>query len=291
MQKFGTTDRRSGPSVISIIAALTCFLPSSAGVAQNSETSGENAKRPLIVYRLDPITNTRVLPNSFPNIPGEEGGELSLAGCRGEYESESLAIYARQELKNLQLEISDLRCANQVLPKSSFEPFVVKCWYQAGRDVMFHDGVKRFVPELLLKDDALVRVDTQNETNHVRSTEESGGTGYLPASGKDPKELEQLRPVDAATLQPLTIPGETVKQFWLTLHIPDNAVGGTYTGTVRLSASGIKTVEVPISVTVHDFELAYPRMVYSIYYPGKLSAEPTEGTIAAHYKSEEQMRV
>lgn len=290
MQEFGTTDRRSGPSVISIIAALTCFLPSSAGVAQNSETSGENAKRPLIVYRLDPITNTRVLPNSFPNIPGEEGGELSLAGCRGEYESASLAIYARQELKNLQLEISDLRCANQVLPKSSFEPFVVKCWYQAGRDVMFHDGVKRFVPELLLKDDALVRVDTQNETNQVRSTEESGGTGYLPASGKDPKELEQLRPVDAATLQPLTIPGETVKQFWLTLHIPDNAAGGTYTGTVRLSAAGIKTVEVPISVTVHDFELAYPRMVYSIYYPGKLSAEPTEGTIAAHYKSEEQMR-
>ena len=83
MQKFGTTDRRSGPSVISIMAALPCFLPSSAGVAQNSETSGENAKRPLIVYRLDPITNTRVLPNSFPNIPGEEGGELSLAGCRG----------------------------------------------------------------------------------------------------------------------------------------------------------------------------------------------------------------
>ena len=175
MQEFGTTDRRSGPSVISIIAALTCFLLSSAGVAQNSETSGENAKRPLIVYRLDPITNTRVLPNSFPNIPGEEGGELSLAGCRGEYESASLAIYARQELKNLQLEISDLRCANQVLPKSSFEPFVVKCWYQAGRDVMFHDGVKRFVPELLLKDDALVRVDTQNETNQVRSTDDCDG--------------------------------------------------------------------------------------------------------------------
>ena len=73
MQEFGTTDRRSGPSVISIIAALTCFLPSSAGVAQNSETSGENAKRPLIVYRLDPITNTRVLPNSFPISPVKKG--------------------------------------------------------------------------------------------------------------------------------------------------------------------------------------------------------------------------
>ncbi|MFL2869417.1 MAG: hypothetical protein ACJZ8O_01600 [Pirellulaceae bacterium] len=79
---------------------------------------------------------------------------------------------------------------------------------------------KRLVPELLLKDDDLVRVDSENETNSVRSTAEDGSTKYLSASGKDPKALEELRPVDAATLQPVTIPAGTMKQFWLTLHIP-----------------------------------------------------------------------
>ena len=155
---------------------------------------------------------------------------------------------------------------------------------------MFHDGVKRFVPELLLKDDDLVRVDSESETNSVRSTAEDGSTKYLSASGKDPEALEELRPIDAATLQPVTIPADTLKQFWLTLHIPKDAAAGKYTGSIRLSAQSIKSVEIPIDVTVYDFELAQPKMIYSIYYPGKLSDEQPSGTIAAHYKSEEQMR-
>lgn len=155
---------------------------------------------------------------------------------------------------------------------------------------MFHDGVKRLVPELLLKDDALVRVDIENETNSVRSTAADGSTKYLPASGQDPMVLEELHPIDASALQPATIPGKTLKQFWLTLRIPEDAAAGTYIGSLRLSAKDIKAIDVPIEVTVHDFQLAQPKMTYSIYYPGKLSVETPQGTIAAHYKSEKQMR-
>ena len=54
------------------------------------------------------------------------------------YESASFALYACLVLKNLRLEMSDLRVRNRVLPKSSFEPYVVKCWYQSGRYVMCH---------------------------------------------------------------------------------------------------------------------------------------------------------
>ncbi|MBC8355289.1 MAG: hypothetical protein H8E66_25210 [Planctomycetes bacterium] len=256
----------------------------------NYYNAGDRADSQLIVYRLDAITSRRALPDCFPDVPGKAGAALRLAGCRDEYESASLAVYARDDVQQLRLEISDLRSGDHVLPRSAFEAWVVKCWYQAGRDVMFHDGVKRLVPELLLKDDALVRVDTKNETNAVRSTAENGSTRYLPASGKDPNALEGLRPIDATKLQPVTIPGKTLKQFWLTLHIPKDAAAGKYTGSIRLSARGITPVDVPIEVTVHDFELAQPKMIYSIYYPGKLSVEQPQGTIAAHYKSEEQMR-
>jgi hypothetical protein len=88
----------------------------------------------------------------------------------------------------------------------------------------------------------------------------------------------------------VTIPAGTMKQFWMTLHIPKDAAAGKYTGSIRLSATSIKSVDIPIDVTVYDFELAQPKMIYSIYYPGKLSDEQPAGTIAAHYKSEEQMR-
>ena len=243
---------------------------------------------PLLVYRVTAITNERVLPNSFPNVPGKVGGPITLSGCRDEYESASFAVYARQDLHDVQLKISDLRKGKHTLPKSAFDPFVVKCWYQAGRDVLFHDGVKRLVPELLLKDDALVKVDLKKGTNAVRSTAKDGSTKYLPASGTDPKALESLRPVDAATLQPVSIPKKTVKQFWLTLHIPKTAAAGTYFGTMRLTAKGIAPVEIPISVTVHAFELAKSKIIYSIYYPGKLQATQTGGTLYPHYKSEQQ---
>ena len=259
-------------------------------LSASAQAANEQADKPFAYYRLDPVANKRILPHSSPKTLGEAGGKLTLAGCRDEYESASFAVFAPQDLKNLQLEIRDLRSDGHMIPKSSFDPYVVKCWYQAGRDVMFHDGVKRLVPELLLKDDDLVRVDSENETNSVRSTAEDGSTKYLSASGKDPKALEELRPVDAATLQPVTIPAGTMKQFWLTLHIPKDAAAGKYTGSIRLSAQSIKSVEIPIDVTVYDFELAQPKMIYSIYYPGKLSDEQPAGTIAAHYKSEEQMR-
>ena len=259
-------------------------------LSASAQAANEQAETPFTYYCLAPVANKRILPHSPPETLGEAGGKLTLAACRDEYESISFAVYARQDLKNLQLEIRDLRSVGHVIPKSSFDPYVVKCWYQAGRDVMFHDGVKRFVPELLLKDDDLVRVDSESETNFVRSTAEDGSTKYLSASGKDPEALEELRPIDAATLQPVTIPADTLKQFWLTLHIPKDAAAGKYTGSIRLSAQSIKSVEIPIDVTVYDFELAQPKMIYSIYYPGKLSDEQPSGTIAAHYKSEEQMR-
>ena len=276
--------------VSTILVAMACPLSHHDAVAQDIGASDDQAESQLIIFRLDPFANERALPDCYPDVPGKAGGKLSLAGSRDEYESASFAVYARLDLKGLRLELSDLRSGNQILPKSCFEPYVVKCWYQAGRDVMFHDGVKRFVPELLLKDDALVKVDTESETNSVRSTAEDSTTRYLPASGKDPKALDELRPLDASTLQPVTIPAMTLKQFWLTLHIPEDAAAGRYSGSLRLSAQNITPVDVPIEVTVHTFELAQPKMIYSIYYPGKLNSDTPNGTIAAHYKSEEQMR-
>ena len=247
----------------------------------------DGGQQPWYIFVSKAITNQRLLSNRWPrevkSLP-----KLSLIACPREYESATFSVYATRDLQNVQLEVSDLRCGEHTLPASCIDPYVVKCWYQAGGGIgdLIH---KQFVPELLLKDDALVRVDTKEEANYLRSTAADGATAYLLASGKDSADLEGVRPIDAPTLQPVTIPANTLKQFWVTVHIPQDAAAGRYTGSLRLLAPGITSAEVPLAVTVLPFELAAPDLIYSIYYRGKLTGDG-HGTISSEGKSEAQYR-
>ena len=213
-------------------------------------------------------------------------------GCRDEYESATFAVYALENIDELMVEPSDLTGPGGVIAGDAVEVSAVKCWYQAGRQIWEVEArtgraTNQLVPELLLKDDALVRVDTEEEANYLRSTANDGTTNYLLASGKDSTTLEGVRPIDAPTFQPLTIPGNTLKQLWVTVHVPEDAPAGRYTGSLRLSAPGITPVDLPIAVTVHPFDLAEPNMIFSIYYRGKLAAD-NQPTITSEMRSEEQ---
>ncbi len=248
--------------------------------------------RPLVTYSLRPITNVQALPNSFPHVPGTPGGELSVSGCRGEYEPATFAVYTLDDLSQLIAGATDLAGPGGVIPSGVVDIRVVKCWYQAGREiweVIGRTGIdsKQLAPELLLKDDALVQVDSEEQANYLRSTAEDGTTSYLLASGEDSTQLEGVRPIDAETLQPVNILTDTLKQFWVTVHIPEDATPGTYTGAVRLSAPGIAPVRIPLTVTVHPFDLAEPDMIFSIYYRAKL-AQDNQPTITSEWRSEEQ---
>jgi len=231
------------------------------------------------------VTNARLLPNTFP-VPGTPGGSLELSACRGEYESVTFAIYAREELNQVTIKATDLAGADGHIPASAVDIRIVKCWYQAGRGIADLNH-KQLVPELLLKDDKLVRVDYDSQQNYVRSTAENGTTKYLLASGEDSTELAALLPIDAPTLQPVSIPADTMKQFWVTVHIPTEGASGKYTGSLRLSAPGSDPVQIPLTVTVHPFNLAEPDMIFSIYYRAKLAAD-NQPTITSEWRSEQQ---
>jgi hypothetical protein len=67
---------------------------------------------------------------------------------------------------------------------------------------------------------------------------------------------------------PIGIPEQITKQFWLDVHVPNDAEGGTYTGTVTIHTSGTDLV-VPLTVTVWPFELdPADHMSYGWYYVG-----------------------
>lgn len=244
------------------------------------------AKQPYVLYTPQAITNTRLPSDVFP-IPSAVGRELACSACRGEYEALSVAVYALEDLKGLTVSAGDLTGPAGTIAADAVDIRVVKCWYQAGKEI-WDTKHKTYVPELLVKDERLVRVDTEKKENYLRSTGENGAKTYLLCSGPTSENLKDVRPVDAATLQPVDVPARSLKQFWLTVHIPDHAKAGTYQGTVTFrTAQGRR--EMPLRVTVHPFELALPKIIYSIYYRAALSKDG-KPSIATEGRSEEQYR-
>ena len=220
-------------------------------------------------------------------IPARVAKDLACSGCRGEYESASAAVYALEDLKGLLVSASDLKGPDGTIPAGAVDIYSVKCWYQAGREI-WDTRHKVYVPELLLKDDQLVCVDTEKKENCLRSTAEDGTQTYLLCSGPTSENLKDVRPVDAAMLQPVDIAANSLKQFWLTIHIPEDAKAGTYEGAVKFTV-GRAVQEVPLKVTVHPFDLLQPRLIYSIYYGAHLSKDGKPAISSAN-KSEDQYR-
>ena len=114
------------------------------------------------------------------------------------------------------------------LPAGAVDIRVVKCWFQSGVDLEETDKCV-LTPELLLKDDKLVYVDLQEKQNYLRS-QGPGREGYVLISGPDSHGLRDLQPKDSETLQPVDIEVASNKQFWVTVHVPEDAKPGDYTG-------------------------------------------------------------
>ncbi len=102
---------------------------------------------------------------------------------------------------------------------------------------------------------------------------------------------------DAATLQPLDLPGGQNKQVWLTVRVPEGCKPGRYAGRVTLTAQGQPLGETPLTVQVLPFGLEAPRTHYdlsrpftgSLYYWGELDRTGASG-IGYKLKTEQQFR-
>ena len=243
------------------------------------------ADRPFVTYVTKPITNAKILPTSFP-IVGRLSSELTVTACRGEYEPVTFAVSALKDVKGLSVTPTDLQSGPSTIPADAVDVTIVKCWYQAG--VRISDTRQRLlVPELLLKDDALVRVDTEQKHNYLRASAPSGDEEYVLISGKDSEGLEDIQPRDAESLQPVDLDADTTRQFWVTVHVPDDAQPGEYTGKLSLTAQGIPESTMDLRLRVLPFELAKPALRYSIYYRGTLTADGA-GSITSEGKSAQQ---
>ena len=230
-----------------------------------AQLSGKEPIADFLTFLVPAITNERVLPRRLPTH-ALKAKTMKLVACPGQYESASFAVYALTDVAAVRLKASALKGPAGVVPASAVDLRVVKVWYQAGRRVSFQNQ-KVLTPELLLKDDSLVQIDERKKVNILKM------------------DKDAVR--DADVLQPFRVPAGTVKQCWVTAHVPAETKAGTYQGTIRVGPATGSTVSIPVELRVLPFELDDAKIICSIYYRAKLGAKTP--VCDSETKTEEQL--
>ncbi|MGI5819567.1 MAG: carbohydrate-binding family 9-like protein [Armatimonadota bacterium] len=257
--------------------------------------------RVLVAWPVTAITNRRIMP--VPEPPERLGGAIRMRACRGEFAPASFVVYSIDEEMTVLPVLSDLDGPGLGLRARHFEMHAVKRWYQAGeggtRFPFREEGVRALVPELLLKDDTLVRVDHDMRENYVKLRREEGDE-YLWISfprpddaRRDPYGRANLtdEPIhDAKELQPVTIPADTAKQFWLTARVPNYAPAGVYRGEIEVLA-GEKVVEtLDLELEVLPFDLEDNPLESSVYFHWGIDLIDEPGSLEFYRRSPSQYR-
>jgi hypothetical protein len=228
------------------------------------------------IYIIKAITNDKIRPNTFP-VPGSPTQEIRITACRGQYEPASFVVHAAQKIMGLRVTATDLHSGSSAIPAGAIDIRVVKCWFQSGVEQpgssnVLVTGKRLLTPELLLKDDKLIRVDLHERQNYLRTGGLREPEKYVLISGPDSDKMNDLKPRDAETLRPVDLEAATNKQFWVLVQVPGNAGPGNYHGKIHLTAANAPTQEIVLRLRVLPFVLEKPALRYAIYYRGKLTS-------------------
>lgn len=244
---------------------------------------------PAAVYVIPAITDEKVLPGSYLP-PKLISNRLTIKASPGEYEPASFVVRFLTNIDSVEVAASDLSGPGEAIPSSNVDIRIVKCWYQAGtgQDVSGDVNGKFFTPELLLKNDSLVKVE--GEENYVWNRAVGDYTWISQQAPVNINSISrrELSIHDADRLQPVDIPVNSNKQFWVTVKIPDGQAAGSYKGTIQIVTGDTTIATLQIELEVLPIRLTEPYYAASIYYWGQL--EEDFSGISTKSKNETQLR-
>ncbi|HUT26268.1 MAG TPA: carbohydrate-binding family 9-like protein [Sumerlaeia bacterium] len=223
----------------------------------------------LLVYPVKAVTHRKLLPVS--DAPEEISDAISIRGCRGEYEPASFAVFPLESNVVVGVTATDLKGPAGVIPAAAVDIRAVKCWYQSGSRDIKNEGRRVFLPELLLKDDDLVKVDERTKDNYVRLRFPDGRVQWKRVSGAERDEegeyLATVCPIkDAKTLQPVRVPKHRIKQFWVTVRIPEAARAGVYEGKIVVDFGDPEIETLNLRLEALPFNLEPNPLESSVYF-------------------------
>lgn len=240
-----------------------------ARVAADLQAAGASDAQ-VTWYAVPAMSDVRRMPYTYPE-DGQSRGELRVVAARTEFEPASFLLYAKDAQKGVELSVSDLTTGGgEVLPAKDVDLKVVKVWFQNGNawTSYFHDEGLSLVPELLLHDENMVKVDLGKVANYAR-LKDASGERFVWISA--PRELEtgSFDPMnepfaDAAAIQPVDLDASAFKQFFATVHVPAGQPEGVYRGTVVVRRGKQVLAAIPLAVRVLPFELPPARPYFDL---------------------------
>ncbi|MGZ9584287.1 hypothetical protein [Paenibacillus marinisediminis] len=222
---------------------------------------------PFVVYNVPAVSPIKRLPDLLPE-DGAISDQLSVISAQGEFEAASFVLAPLGDVNAVTFTVSDLTGEKSTIPANAVDLHVVKTWYQGGTawQSYFADSAKSvLVPELLLHDENLIKVDHARKGNSLR-IDYPDGAKYVDISNIPATKFNTYNePVaDSPILLPITLKQGESKQMWLTSHVPSDTPAGTYTGTIDILADGISAGQITLKIRVLPFELPKPKTYYDL---------------------------
>ena len=270
--------------------SLTKFLNTFTSTSEIIDTN-------ITTYVVPAISNNKILPNS--DISDElQSNTIYIKSSVSEYTCASFVIKSDKDI-NINVKISDLTGISSTISKNNIDLKYVECWYQGGINTdTTHKLGHYYTPELLVNDPKLIKTNCDeweyyNIPNESAKNELKLNTGkYIDITSKTPstsgfyKPTITERPIyDADYLQPINLIKNYNKQIWITTHVPEGTVAGTYTGVITIETSDYILKSINISIEVLPITLLQSSKEYSIYHRSQLK---DVGTISSEDKNIEQ---
>jgi hypothetical protein len=225
------------------------------------------ANSPFIVYDTPAISPDKRLPDNLPQ-DGTISDQLSIISAQGEFEAASFVLAPLSDVSSVTFTANELTGNGGTIPASAVDLRVVKTWYQGGTawQSYFADSSKQvLVPELLLHDENLIKVDPVRKGNSLR-IDYPTGSQYKDISNIPATKFNTYdEPVeDSPTLLPIALKQGESKQMWLTLKVPSQTPAGIYSGQIDIAANGVSAGSITLNIRVLPFELPQPKTYYDV---------------------------
>ncbi len=164
------------------------------------------------IYIVDPaISNYAIQEHKPLPVTCQPGTRISMMACRGEYEPASFVIETDKKLEKVLVTVGQLVSNSGTIASGAVDVRVVQpCWIR----ITDSPGRTNWV---LLHDPALLVIDHEKQDEPYTE-----GMKFTRT------------PIDTLTLQAADVASR--QQFWLTVHVPEDAAAGTYTSTVSITA-------------------------------------------------------
>lgn len=214
--------------------------------------------------------------------------QITMTACRGEYKPARLVIHSIVAISSLTATPSNLVSSIDTIPASNVDIKSIQSWMQF--DTKYHPANSpRLTPELLLYDKMMVKAENGNNYIWLENTYANISGAHEIIYPNNYLSIAEFPVKDSSSLQPVNIAANGGIQYWITVHIPDEAAAGTYTGTISLDAGSECLEVISLSLVVLPFELsAYP-LINNVYYDGQLNSVYPDGQIGRVYKSVTQL--